>query len=455
MKELGQILTSNKEFYPRLLKIAIPTIVEFFISSLVTLLDVFMIGQLGTDEVAAVGIVSQVFTLFLLFMIGFGSGAAVFTAQYWGKKDIKNLRAILGITLLFTSIFSIIFAAISILFPREIVSLFTDNKNVQLIAEGYFRLIGLSQIFFGIGIPFYSILNSTGKVKISLTATSIALTFDTLISYCLIFGIGFFPQLGVIGTGIGTLSGRIIQTGLLIIISYLLKLPTAGKLKEIFSFSKKMILDYLRITIPVVLQHFLWGLGYTMYIIIYSRISTESIAAFTIAGTIESIYLMFLTGIGLSAATMIGNRIGANEEKKAINYAEKFLIIIYIFSFMIMVIILLVKDFIIGSYNITNLSKIYVSNILLVMALVVWGKASNILFYTGILKGGGDTTICMIIDIGGMWLIGVPIALITAFIFNFPVYIIVALISIEEIIKMIIGYFRFSSRKWIKNVTIK
>ena len=454
MKQITKILTDNKEFYPRLFKIAIPTIIEFLISSLVYLLDVFMVGRFGEPALAAVGIVSRFFTISILFMFGIGSGAAVFTAQYWGKKDTEKIKPILGIALTLTTISSIIFTIISLILPAEIIGLFTNDPEVINLGTDYFRLLGIGQIFFGISVSFFSVLTSTENVKYTMTSTALALFFDTIISYLLIFGIGIFPELGVMGAGVGTLCGRIIQLGLLLFFSYFLKLPTAAKLKELGSFSKGLFKKYLVKAIPVILQHVLWGLGLIIFVYVYAQLSTESIAAFQVASTIEEICLLFLTGIGISAATMIGNRIGANEEKKAINYAKKFLIITYIMSFILMIILFLIRDIVAGAFNVSLLGRSHISSILFVMAIAIWGKATNILFYTGILKGGGDTAFCMIIDIGGMWLIGVPIAFLTGFIFNFPIYIIIAFISIDEFVKMIIGYKRFYSKKWIQNLTM-
>ncbi|MBY8983185.1 MAG: MATE family efflux transporter [Candidatus Lokiarchaeota archaeon] len=454
MKQITKILTDNKEFYPRLFKIAIPTIIEFLISSLVYLLDVFMVGRFGEPALAAVGIVSRFFTISILFMFGIGSGAAVFTAQYWGKKDTEKIKPILGIALTLTTISSIIFTIISLILPAEIIGLFTNDPEVINLGTDYFRLLGIGQIFFGISVSFFSVLTSTENVKYTMTSTALALFFDTIISYLLIFGIGIFPELGVMGAGVGTLCGRIIQLGLLLFFSYFLKLPTAAKLKELGSFSKGLFKKYLVKAIPVILQHVLWGLGLIIFVYVYAQLSTESIAAFQVASTIEEICLLFLTGIGISASTMIGNRIGANEEKKAINYAKKFLIITYIMSFILMIILFLIRDIVAGAFNVSLLGRSHISSILFVMAIAIWGKATNILFYTGILKGGGDTAFCMIIDIGGMWLIGVPIAFLTGFIFNFPIYIIIAFISIDEFVKMIIGYKRFYSKKWIQNLTM-
>ena len=453
MKKIPSILTSDSDFYKRLFRLAVPITVQYIISSLLNFLDVFMVGRLGEYELAAVGIVSQLFFVFRLLMWGFASGAAVLTAQYWGKRDIEKIKSLLGISLVSISLISLIFGLISLIFPIELISIFTNDPNVQLIGKEYCQLIGISQIFLGFAMPYSVIMGSTENAKMPMIATIIALVFDTVISYCLIFGISFFPELGIIGTGIGTLSGRIFQLGLLLVFSYSFKLPTAAKFRELFSFSKIITRKFIIIAAPVILQNLLWSAGSVTYSIIYARISTESIAAFNIAVSVETICLLFISGIGNSASIMIGNRIGANEEKKAENYAKKFLVIVYIVSFIIMIIFLSIKDSLVNYYNVSPLVKSYASNIILVMALINWAKATNIIFLSGILKGGGDTRFIMLVDIFGVWFIGVPIGFITAFVFGLPIYLVLNFIVLEEIVKMIIAYKRFYSKKWIKDVT--
>ena len=453
MKNLSDVSISDSDFYKRLLRLAVPITTQYIISSLLNFLDVFMVGRLGENEIAAVGIVSQLFFVFRLLMWGFASGAAVLAAQYWGKKDIEKIKSILGISLVAISSISLVFGIISLIFPLELISIFTNDINVQLIGKEYCQLIGISQIFLGLAMPYSAIMGSTENAKMPMIATIIALVFDTIISYCLIFGLLFFPKLGIIGTGIGTLSGRIFQLGLLLLFSYSFKLTTAAKFKDLFTFSKLITRKFIIIAAPVILQNLLWSAGSVTYSIIYARISTESIAAFNIAISVETICLLFLSGISNSSSIMVGNRIGANEEKKAEDYAKKFLVIIYIVSFIIMIILLLIKDSLVNYYNVSPLVKFYTSNIILVMALINWAKATNIIFLSGIMKGGGDTRFIMLVDIFGVWFIGVPIGFIAAFVFGLPVYLVLNFIVIEEVVKMIIAYKRFYSKKWIKDVT--
>ena len=92
-------LRSNPNFYSELFKIAIPIVLQGFISTALTFVDVLMIGQLGETSIASVGLGNQFTLIFLMLMNGISSGAGIFTAQYWGRRYVKHIRQTFGIML--------------------------------------------------------------------------------------------------------------------------------------------------------------------------------------------------------------------------------------------------------------------------------------------------------------------------------------------------------------------
>ena len=93
-------------FYRKLWIIGAPIALQNFMQSSLNMIDVFMVGKLGESAISSVGIANQLFFLLILIMFGINSGASVFTAQFWGKKDLKNIKRTAGIALIFTLIFS-------------------------------------------------------------------------------------------------------------------------------------------------------------------------------------------------------------------------------------------------------------------------------------------------------------------------------------------------------------
>jgi Na+-driven multidrug efflux pump len=84
--------SSHHDFYSTLLTLALPIAMQNFITSSLNLIDNIMIGRLGETEIAAVGLANQIFFLFHLFLFGINSGAAIFTAQFWGQKTLLTFE---------------------------------------------------------------------------------------------------------------------------------------------------------------------------------------------------------------------------------------------------------------------------------------------------------------------------------------------------------------------------
>jgi putative MATE family efflux protein len=286
-----------------------------------------------------------------------------------------------------------------------------------------------------------------------MVASFSGVILNTVLNYLLIFGHFGFPKMGVIGAAIATLTARCVEMIIIVLITYLRKLPAAARISDLFSFTRAQMKFYLKKALPVVLQSFGWSAGYSMYSIVYGHISRESLAAFSISGSIERICLIFFTGVGSACSIMVGNRIGAGEEEKARGYAKNFLLIGVGLSLIVSSVLLIFRTPIVRLYSeLNNTSQTYMAGILLVMACIMWAKACNIIFHMGVFKAGGDTLFSMIVDVGGIWLIGVPIALFAGFVLHYPVHWIVAWVSIEEITKMLVGFKRYASGRWLNNL---
>jgi len=445
--------TKHKEFIPKLITIASPIILQNFLTSTLNFVDVFMVGQLGEKEVAGVGIANQIYFLFLMFVFSIATGAAVFTAQYWGKKDIKNIRSNLGIGITFALIFSAIFTLVTFLFPNTLIRLFNNDPQVIELGVQYIEIIAFSLIMTSISIVYATILRSTEHVKFPMFASLIGLVTNTFLNYLLIFGKFGFPELGVRGAAIATVIARSVEFCIILGFTYLRKYPIAAGLKNIFNYSKEMVRNYIKIWMPVMGQSVGWALGYSMYSVIYGHISTGALAAYNIACSIERISLMLFMGLASACAIMVGNRIGASEEHKARDYSKNFLFLSASFSIVIAVVLIIVRRYIVNFYNLSEQSNRYLYYLLLVMACIMLLRVMNIIFQNGILRAGGDTLFSMIIELGGIWVVGVPLAAVAAFIFKLPVYYVMAIAATEELVKMIAGFYRFLSNKWIHNLT--
>jgi putative MATE family efflux protein len=339
------------------------------------------------------------------------------------------------------------------MFPDTLIRIYNNDPQVIALGAQYLSIIAYSLIMTSMSTVYGIILRSTENVKFPLITGIIGLMLNTGFNYLLIFGKFGFPELKVQGAAIATVIARTVEFIIIISFTYIKKYSLAASLKNIFNYSKEMVKKYTKIWFPVMGQTVGWALGYNMYSIIYGHISTGALAAYNIACSVERLSLLLFSGLGSACAIMVGNRIGAGEEHKARDYSKNFLSIAVVFSIVIAAILIFIRKYIVNFYNLSEQTSIYLYYLLLVIALIMLARVMNITFQMGILKAGGDTLYSMIIEIGGIWVVGVPLAAIAAFILKLPVYYVMAIAATEELVKMIAAYYRFFSNKWIHNLT--
>ncbi|URZ05644.1 MATE family efflux transporter [Clostridium felsineum] len=448
-------LFNDKKFFKSAAKLAIPIIIQNFILSSLNLVDNIIIGGLGETAIAGVGLANQYFFLLDLALFGTCSGASIFTAQYWGKRDTKNIKRVLGICLIATIVLSGIFTLGALIFPKTIIGFFSADKNVISLGANYLRIICLSYIVTGISFAYSIILRTVGEVKIPMFVSGTALAINTFLNFSLVYGIGSFKGIGVYGSAIATLIARFIEFFLMLFAIYKLKLPIAAKLHELVDLSFTFVKKFFKVAIPVILNESMWGLGVTAYAAVYAHMGTAVIAATNITSTIDRLSMVIFFGFGNAAAIMIGNKIGEKDEKTAFLYAKRFIILSPVIGVFMGIILYTTSPAILYAYNVSSTVHMYSKEILHIIGMFLWIKIFNYTNVVGILRSGGDTKFCLMLDMGGMWLVGVPFVALTGLYFHLPIGIVYYFVFMEEFVKLLVGIPRLVSKKWINNLVSK
>lgn len=445
-------LFKDKKFYNTMIAITLPIALQNLITSSLNMMDTVMIGRVGEENIAAVGMANQYFFLFALLLFGINSGAAIFIAQFWGKKDIKNIRRILGIGILLGGIVAVLFTFGALAFPRLIMRVFTKDINVIILGTKYLRIVSFSYIITAISFAFSIASRSIGQAKLPMIVSGISLIANTVLNYILIFGNFGAPTLGIVGAAIATLIARIIELLFLLKIIYKNRGPLAGKINEFIDINRAYLKKFFNTALPVILNELFWSLGITMYSVAYGRIGTGAFAAVQIANTVQNVFMVIARGMGSACAVMIGNELGANNEKRAIEYAKRFSILGLIIGLAIGGVLYISAPFVLYLFGVE--AEVYTNayKILGVMALFMTFKVFTGILIVGILRSGGDTKFSLLLEGGSVWFVGVPLAFIGALILELPIYWVVALVSLEEIVKSLIGIPRIISKKWVRNV---
>lgn len=449
---MGNLLRGDKKFYRKVFIIALPIVIQNFITSSLNIVDTIMIGSLGEKEIAAVGIGNQYFFLMNIVMMGLFSGIGIFISQYFGKNDKESIRKLVGMGLFASFIIGGLFTVFALAIPNGIIGLFNTDSNVIAIGVEYLSTVCLSYIFTAISFNFGIASRCVEKTTVPMIASAIALCINTVLNYSLIFGKFGFSAMGVRGAAIATLIARIIECIIIIAYLYYTKNIIAGSFKEFKSFEFSFVKKVWITVMPVLLNEACWGFGSIMYNIIYGRIGTSAIAAVQIATTVTNLFLVVIFGIASASLVIVGKEVGKNKVEKAIEYGKNSLNLGCIIGILLSILIILLAGKIVDIYNISNEVKEWTKAILYVTSIVMVVRVYNIIAIVGVLRGGGDAKVSFYIEASTMWFIGVPAALIGAFLLGLPVYMVYALCGLEEIVKMILCVKRIRGRKWINSL---
>ena len=254
-----------------------------------------MVGKLGEVAIAAVGLGNQVFFFYNMILFGITSGGGIFIAQYWGKKDIVNIRRSVGITLSCSLGVSLVFFIVAQTIPELVLSFYSQDLEVISLGAKYLKIAAWSYPIFAVSMVFSLSFRSTEQAKVPMVATIISLCTNALFNFLLIFGVVYngttiIPRFGINGAAIATVLSRILECILLLTIGYKKKLAPAGKLKELFSFGTELFTKYLRIGIPVIINETLWSFGITLQNRVYAPITNSSIfSSFTFDTSIKNL----------------------------------------------------------------------------------------------------------------------------------------------------------------------
>ena len=441
-------------FLPKLVHLALPIGIQSLMMTALNLADTFMVGQLGEIQIGAIALGNQIFFLLLLFQYGVGGGAAVFSAQFWGRGDLPGVRRTLGISLVFGTIGATIFTVIAVIFPTQTLSLFSTDRTVIELGSQYLRVVAAGYIFTTFSVALTYSLRSIGNTRIPMYASAISISINIIGNYILIFGKLGFPALGVVGAGISTAIARVFEFLIILILMRRTKSPIIGRIHEYYSWTWEFVVRYTKRAAPVIANELFWSLGFTMYTVVFGRMGTSYLAAYNIADTVGRLLMVVFISTGNATAIVIGNEIGAKRTENAkeigstiVHTVPAFAVVVGLIGFF--VIAPIVPRF----FAITPEVQEIVTSFLRLYSLLMLVKTVNLHVIIGILRGGGDTQYALMIDTGPLWLIGVPLALTTGLLLGLPAHIVYLSLMCEEFVRFVFSWRRVHSGKWVHDLT--
>ncbi|HEY1405212.1 MAG TPA: MATE family efflux transporter [Spirochaetota bacterium] len=444
---------TEDHFFKTMIFIAIPVMFQSLMSSSLNFIDSIMVGKLGDTSISAVGLANQVYFVVFLFILAVSGGSSMFISQFWGKKDLTNVRRVQGLGLILVIAVSILVIIPSVVAPEKIMSFLSPNNEVRKLGSTFLRISSLSYILYGISTVYAVTLRNTGHPRIPLIANATGVIINTSLNYVLIFGHFGFPQLGVAGSAIATCIARVIECAIIIGTVYSHSWPSSATLRQMFDMKVALIRKYFSQSGLLIAKDVVWAIGFVIYNKTYSTIGTAESAAVLMIGPIHQVAIVFFVGLATSCQIMVGNQLGADNREKAYLYAKRFLKIGFTGALFIGTAVFFMRDIILLPYNVSEHALESASTILKVYACYLPVSMFTMMSVVGILRSGGDTIFCLVMDLIAVYLIGMPLAFAGVYVWKLPIAFIYGLVLSQEIFKSVILLSRFSSRKWMRNLT--
>lgn len=443
----------KKRFYQRAWILSFPIIIQNFISAFLNMVDTVMVGRLGETAIAGVGLANQYFFFFHMFLIGLCAGCSVFIAQFWGVKDIKNIKRMVGIGLGSVGLVAFFFMGIGYLFPEKIMAVFNNEAEIIELGAKYLKIVLAGYVFTGITFLYGFSLRSIGNTFQPMLISAVALLCNAFFNYVFIFGKFGAPAMGVQGAALATVLARVIECAALVGSVYWQRGILAASVRELVDSNFNYIKKAYRTIFPVVLNDLCWGLAALVYTGVYGRMGSQAVAAIQIVNTVSNLFMVVIYGISNAAAVMVGNSIGAGKVRQGRIYARRFTLLAVVVGVVLGVALALTSPYILTCFNVSRVVSDYAQIILYIISIVFIIRILDVILITGILRGGGDARYALLAEGFTMWFIGVPLTILGAFVFKLPVYIVYALAIVEEIVKGVLSLRRLRSGRWMKNVT--
>lgn len=448
-----QTYFGTADFLRRALAIALPVMGQELLVSSFSLVDTLMIGQLGSNALAAVGYGAAWNNLINVLIFGLTSGAAIFFAQYWGAEDRKGIHQAYGLALTAASVISILAMLLTCLQPGLVLSLFTNDALAAEQAAPYLRYVGLTYPAMALSMVVGTLLRSTEQAHIPLIGSLAGVAANIFLNYSLIFGHFGFPRLGIAGAAIGSAISGWVNLGLMLLISAFVRNLALAPVRELFSFSKEFAFRYFRLSAPVLANEALWGVGTTVLNMVYGHIGTDEFAALTAFRTLDSFAVTAFMALSHATAAMVGKRVGAGEPDKAYEEGRAFLCWTPVLGGVLGLILILLRHPLAAVYAQPPHVDALIVGLITVVSSTYLLRYFPFILIMGIFRAGGDAKTGAILDFIGVWLVSLPLALIAGLWLKLPfLWVYGAITLLDALIKTISGMRYFISRNWIRPV---
>ncbi len=446
----GKEIPDTRSVYRATLDMAWPSAVESVLVGLVGIIDTMMVGTLGPEAIAAVGITNQPKFIFLAVILSLNVGVTAVVARRRGENDQEKANSVLRQTILISVFFSILSSILGIVFARPIVSFAGAEADILDDAVAYFQILMGGMFFNCVLLTMNAAQRGVGNTRISMRTNLTANGVNIVLNYLLIGGHLGFPRLGVRGAAIATIVGFFV--GFLMSLKSLLH---HGQFLSLLShgswrFDAKTLHSIWLVSSSSLFEQLCMRFGFFTYVKIVASLGTIPFATHQICMNILTLSFCFGDGLSIAASSLVGRSLGEKRSDLAIVYGKACQRIALLVSFVLMVLFFFFRGPVMMAFT-TDAGIIETGKtIVIIIGVTTFIQTSQVVLM-GCLRGAGDTMFAAAVSLlsiaflrpGSAWLFCYPmgLGLIGAWFSLF----------FDQLIRMVFSMVRFNGGKWTQH----
>ena len=442
----------NRMFYKRLWTLALPISFQSLMLAMVAAFDALMLGRVAQEEMTAVSLATQIQFVQNMFLMSGTAAGSILGAQYYGKGDRKTIEELFNLMLRFCGLISVLFFLACELIPGALMHAFTHDPVLIGIGSAYLRIAGWSYLLTGVSQCYLAVMKFTDHVTPVAWISSSAVIANIILNAVFIFGLLGLPRMNARGAALATTLSRVIELGLCIWIS-----TGEGYVRpawdRFLKGQKQLRQDFTRQCIPLLGASLFWGVGFTSYTAIMGHMGSDAAAGNAVASVVRDLVCCACNGIGSAAGIMVGNALGAGDLERGKAYGIKLKNISWVIGFASTALVLAVTPLVVQMVILTEEAQGYLTGMMVIMAFYMIGRCVNTVSINGVLDGGGDTVFDLYSLAVCMWGIAIPLALLGAFVFHWPVLAVYSCTCLDEVGKIPWVMIRLRKYKWVRDLT--
>ena len=430
-----------------------PVILSGTLGTAIGLIDIAMVGRLGTDALAAVGYAMQFFFLAMSVLMAVGTACVAMMSRSIGAGQPERARQALAGCLVLATAASLAISVLGSAAPVPLLRLLNASDDVIARAVPYLRLVLASSVLFAVAFTFESGFRAARNMRTPMIVAAVVTVVKVGLNFVLIFGMLGFPRLDLVGAGLATLLAQGVAVVLLVWLGCSRRGPEVLRLRaRDFADARPLLRETLRLSLPAVAERIVMNMAMMSYFALLGQFGPATVAAYTVGVRVLSFSWIPGMGFQAAAATLVGQALGAGDPRAAARAGWRSARLCLIVSGVLGILFLLgraplARVFVPGEPEVFEAMQPF-------MLMLALAQPFLALHFTlgGALRGAGDTVTPLLAAIIGNWALRVPLAFLAVYALDLGVFWVWVTIILDHAARAAWMTWAFWRGRWRQNL---